>query len=147
MTKEQKQLLSKSERDQIYGLEILSQICYNSHLNIEFCRSVIKNVPASKLKDVAIYYSDNQSTWLSRMMRALKGCEIAGLDIYSTMKDDFDNMPLVALFDVLSNLKQVPDMESVAEIVEECVGIKDLTPVLVNIKALIRNEKNKQSGS
>lgn len=148
MTKEQKATLSPKEQNEIYGLEILASICYNTQMNIEFLRSVQRNLPQSKVKDVAMYYMNDQQTWLNKMFRGLREMgRVNGVDFYTAMKKDLDNTDLVAMYDILSNIKQVPDTEGVATIIETCVGVQDLSPVLPNLKAIIRNQKLKEECS
>lgn len=135
--------VTKEDKTRLYALDCISQMAYMSKMNIEYCSMALKFLPQTAIKDTVMYYRENQQNWLSRIMKSLKDYKFAGVDIYTAMKDDLDGMPMVAMFDIIGNLKKTQDMEAVATIVEEVAGIEDLSPILTNIVAIIRNEKHR----
>jgi hypothetical protein len=134
----------KTIQVQMYGIECLSQICYWSFINIEYCSTVSKNLPAGKLKDLMIYYQQNQREWLRKIMGALKGYKAGELDLHKSMQQDLDDIPLWVMFAIISDLKRAMDMEGISEVVKEMSELKDASPILTQLKAIIKNEKYKQ---
>lgn len=134
----------KKFQEQLYALDCLSQICYWAKINIEYMDTIQRRLPAGGLKDTAIYYRQNQEQWLNKMLRGLKGYQANGVDILSSMKKDLEDIPMVVMFDIISNLKRAQDMEGISEVVKELSDLPDATPILTNLKAIIKNEKYKQ---
>jgi hypothetical protein len=137
-----------NEEKQLYALDALSQMCYFSRISNEYLAMCCRMLPPSKLKDVVMHYRENQQNWENKLLRSLKDFgKFADVDLYSSMKKDLDSGELVAMFDIISNLKKTVDMEGVATIVEECSGLEDLDNVKTNIIAIIRNEKSRRAAN
>lgn len=145
MTTEQKNEISEIDQREMYGLDCISSICYQTKANVDLLELTQPYLHAGKLKDLVIYFRQNQKDWLDRMLRAIKEFgKIRGIDWHTAMKNDLDGSPLVAMTDIIRNLYQVKDMEGVATLVEEATLIEDLTPVIQQIKFIIQNEKYRQ---
>lgn len=129
----------------LWCLDALAQMIYFSHLNSEYCPMIARKLPASNLKDVVIYYGQNQVDWKRKLLRALKGFKTGGLDLHEGMMKDLEDTPIMAFFDILSDLKRGRDMEGVADVVKELVDVDDISSILPNLKAIIRNQKLKEA--
>lgn len=139
------QIPTKQFEQQVYALDCLSQMAYWSKINIEYCKTAARNLPAGGLKDAVIFYHQQEENWLNKIIRGLKGHKANGVDIYSAMKEDLEDIPMVVMFDIISDLKKAQDMEGISEIVKELSTLKSISPILTNLQAIIRNQKNKEN--
>lgn len=141
MTTETK--ISPQGTKRLYALDCISQMCYFAKINIEYCSIALKGLENGGLKDTVILYREQQQNWLNKILRSLKQYKFAGVDLYTEMVNDLEDMPMIAMFDIIGNLKMAKDMEGISDVVNELKDLEDIEPIKTNLIALIRNEKNK----
>lgn len=132
---------------QIYGIECVAQMAYWSAINVEYCRTAARKLPAGGLKDTLIHYQQSEQNWLNKIMKALKGYSTNGVDIHSSLAKDLEETPMIAMFDIISKLKKARDIEGIADVVDELSDVHDVSKIFTNLKAIIRNQKNTENAA
>jgi hypothetical protein len=138
------QTLTKETQTQLIALDCLAQMIYLLHLTCEYCPYIAKRLPPSNLKDVVLYFGQNETNWKNKMLRALKGFKTGGVDLHAAMVKDLESAELPAYFDIMTNLKKARDLETIADLVGEMADVTDFSEIKGNLTALIRNQKYKE---
>src|SRR5690242_19935543 len=123
MTKEQKATLSQKEQDEIYALDVLSEICYTTKVNIAMLQTVRKRMRMGPIWDLSLHFEQNQQNWLNKVRTGLRQMGIKhGINLLEGMDKDLNDQAIDYLFGIVMNLKQCQDLVALDDMVEACVG-------------------------
>lgn len=98
---------------QIFALDILASMAYQTKFNVECLDGKVMKMPPSPLRDVVLLFVENQKSWINKLMRGMKKI---GID--KAMQDDLSSADLANYSIVCEFARQTRDLNAAANLME-----------------------------
>lgn len=98
---------------QIFALDILASMAYQTKFNVECLDGKVMKMPPSPLRDVVLLFVENQKSWIKKLMRGMKQI---GID--KAMQEDLSSADLAYYSIVCEFARQTKDLAGAANLME-----------------------------
>lgn len=105
--------LATNEDIQIFSLDILASMAYQTKFNVECLDGKVMKMQPSPLRDVVLLFVENQKSWINKLMRGMKQI---GID--KAMQDDLSSADLAYYSIVCEFARQTKDLAGAANLME-----------------------------
>lgn len=106
---------------QIFALDMLAAMTYQTKFNIECLDGKVMKMPPSSLRDVVMLFIENQKSWLNKLMRGMKQI---GID--KAMQKDLSSTDLAYYSIVCEFARQTHDLQSAADLMEHISAVENI---------------------
>lgn len=105
--------LATNEDIQIFSLDILASMAYQTKFNVECLDGKVMKMQPSPLRDVVLLFVENQKSWINKLMRGMKQI---GID--KAMQEDLSSADLAYYSIVCEFARQTKDLAGAANLME-----------------------------
>jgi hypothetical protein len=129
-----------AEDVQIFALDILASMAYQTKFNVECLDGKVMKLKPSPFRDVVMLFVENQKSWINKLMRGMKKI---GID--KAMEQDLSSADLANYSIVCEFARQTKDLAGAANLMEY-ISAADSIPTDVEdqiisiIKPLIKSK-------
>lgn len=106
---------------QIFALDILAAMAYQTKFNIECLDGKVMKMPPSSLRDVVLLFVENQKSWVNKLLRGMKQ-----IGIHEAMQQDLNSVDLANYSVVCEFARQTHDLHAAANLMEYISASKEI---------------------
>lgn len=112
---------------QIFALDILAAMAYQTKFNIECLDGKVMKMQPSPLRDVVINFVENQKNWISKLMRGMRQIGIDHL-----MQKDLNSAELAYYSIICEFARQAHDYPAAADLMEHICAAETIPDDVIN---------------
>ena len=113
--------LATAEDVQIFALDILASMAYQTKFNIDCLDGKVMKMPNSPLRDVVLLFVENQKSWINKLMRGMRK-----IGIHESMQEDLNSADLANYSIVCEFARQTHDLHAAANLMEHISACKEI---------------------
>lgn len=115
--------VTENFKDEVVALDFIASMTYQTKLNVECLENKVMKLQASSpIKDVVIYFVENQKNWVNKLMKGLQK-----VNLKDNMQRDLNSADLAYYSIVCEYARQTWDMLAAANLMEFISQAKEIT--------------------